>query len=135
MAKQRQTNGNGRDSGLSAKSAQNSTWSTNFVDLPLSEADKAAFEEWRATQPPLINLIFEIVDSGCKISASWNEKTGSYIVAVTCTQASHPNANSCFTSFSSNLEKSLYTAAYKYDLYCAGREQWAVGQAKKDDWG
>lgn len=135
MAKFRDNNGKGSKSRDSASTTSGNSFTTRFVDLSLSEADKAAFEEWQTSQPPLLTLLSEIADEGVKVSIGWNEKTQSFISSATNQRSTHPNYQCCYTSFAPSFEKALWLLVYKFDLYCAGREQWTVRLAVKDEWG
>lgn len=124
--------GNGRSA---ASSSNGSSYSTKFVNLPLSEADKAAIAERERSGKIGLHDVLLLVSEGFKVSIGWNEKTGSFISAVTDIVATRPMFNHCYSSFASSPEKALLVALYKYEVYIEGRETWGSSESPRDEFG
>lgn len=118
-------NRKGNRSGATDGSSVGRSFTTKFVDLPLSEQDKAAIKERKTSGSFRFEELLPLLEEGYKISVGWNSKTKSFICAITDVFEGRPTYNTCFSSFGGDAETALLVALYKWETYCEGREEWA----------
>jgi hypothetical protein len=90
---------------------------TTFVRCELSAEDKKHLVTWTAKPPvPLDDLLIEVLQSGHKVSYSFNGTNDSYICSVTGKPEDCINASMCYTSHAKDPLKALWVAMYKFHV-------------------
>lgn len=114
---------------------QASNWSDiTFVSWQLDNQQKADFEKWEKAARDEVELYLrQFVDTGHKISMSFDEGHDCYICSVTCRDTGSANENHCVTSRAECVITATLIAAYKV-FVVAEDVPWA-DLARNSRWG
>lgn len=96
---------------------KNTGFSIEFVRFELSSDDKKKLTKWVESEKENLDLLFdEVVQSGHKISFSYNDQNDSNICSVTGKPEDCINASRCYTSHGKNYMMALWVALYKFHV-------------------
>lgn len=68
-----------------------------YINVLLSDADKASFEDWWATGEPF-DTLEKAVSDGVNLALKIEVKSGAFLASATQRRASSPNAGLCVTA-------------------------------------
>lgn len=103
-----------------------------FVDIKLTQEQKAAFLGQRHTAEELVGFLQAVADDGYRVGCSWNAESQSYTVSMTCRNAESVNNGLCVTSFAKDVSTAIALAWYKHDVVCGGDWLGAAGPGSED---
>jgi len=100
------------------KKNDNSTFSPiQFVQCNLNAKEKKEFAQWAQSQRESMDtLVIEILQSGHKLSHSYNDNTDSFIVSVTGKPEGCINASRCYTSHAKDYITAEWVALFKFHV-------------------
>lgn len=107
------------------KQQQQNGWTkTTFIRCELSSENKKELVKWSEKQRENIDdLVTEVVQTGHKISFSFNDNSDSFICSVTGKPEDCDNANKCYTSHGKTYVMALWVALFKFHVIWQ-REPW-----------
>lgn len=85
-----------------------------FVDIPLSEAQKADFKSWNVEADDILAAVASVVTDGYKVTLSHDEKHGTYQASLTCLADGDPNRGFTMSGRAGDPLKALAVALYKH---------------------
>lgn len=121
-----------QDKARSARSGKNggdADW-RGFINVSLTAADKALFDDWMRTDDPW-DCLTEVVSDGAQISVKANGAEGGFMASVTQRRAGHINAGLCVTARAGEPGKALFRALFLVRRLGVEAD-WAEGQALAD---
>ena len=90
---------------------------TTFVQCSLDAEEKKHFAKWTEKEKAnLDTLVIEVIQTGHKISFSFNDNSDSFIVSVTGKPEGCINASMCYTSHAKDYVTALWVALYKFHV-------------------
>jgi len=96
----------------SKQPAHANTWKkATFVSPNLTEAQKAAFNDW-ASRVDFADVLFKVLDSGYKISAKWDDYSAAYMALLQPTSEQSPNDGYILTARARDPLTAMYRAIY-----------------------
>jgi len=132
----------GRSSELRAKRGGNGKGQRSandflgFVDIPLSEDDKASLDQAHFEVEDAFSFVEEMVEDGYKISISSDAAHSCVIVTATGRNADDPNYGYALSGRGADVVGGLASLAYKHITLCE-RGAWSnfTGRAATSKWG
>jgi hypothetical protein len=110
-------------------------YGVDFVNLKLSDDDKAAFSEWASESAgDTLTFLEQLVGSGYKLSLNEDEENHCFIAAVTGGQDNRDNRNKCLISRAPDLLEVLQMALYKHFVVCNAGD-WGDTEKQDMTWG
>lgn len=108
----------------------------DFVNITLTESDKAKFAEWQGKQGSKVyDQLDGLIQSGYKLSSSYDEANKCNIVSLTCREIGDVNYGYVLSSRAGNIWDALALTLYKHYEMCDDGD-WAVDQRKtSNSWG
>lgn len=104
-------NGNGR----APKADKPSFSDFQFVSYTLSKSEKVAFSKWwEEKASDAFVFVSEVVNSGYKVSLSWDAENDCYIATFTCMEKKSPNYCLVMSSRSDDLWEAIGINLYKH---------------------
>lgn len=100
-----------------------------FADIRLSETDKKAFLKWyEENSGDLYIHIAEMVNDGCKLSASWSDANDCYIASFTCLNDKSENYCLVLSSRSDDLFEAIAINIYKHRVMVGDSNPWPTSK-------
>lgn len=103
--------GNGK-----GKQAANAATMPKFVDVKLSQDEKADFLRQDYDDKFLVTVLQSLCDDGYRVGCTWSSETQAYTVSVTCRNFESPNNGLCMTSFAKTIRQAIGLAVYKHTV-------------------
>lgn len=112
--------------------AGNGATMPRFVDIKLSQEQKAEFLRMTYSTEELLRFLQTAADDGYRVGCAWNSESQSYIVSMTGRAEGNPNNGLCMTSFAKDVFTAIGLACYKHTIVC--NENWlgAAGPGSED---
>ncbi len=105
-----------------------------FIRYKLSDAEKKHYKGWVGEfKDDIMSMLSQLVDSGHKVSLSFDGKNDTYICSVTCNDSKQPHADCCMVSRAGAPDDALLVALYKSHVIFA--EATWVDSSTDEDWG
>lgn len=105
-----------------------------FIRYKLNSVEKKHYKGWAVEfKHEILPMLGQLVDSGNKVSLSFDGKNDTYICSVTCNDAKQAHADCCMVSRAGSPDDALLVALYKAHVIFA--EVTWVDSATDDDWG
>lgn len=89
-----------------------------FKAINLSTEDKERYAAWDVHDDDLWVLLADVVNSGYKLSLSFNEKNQTYIAAFTCKDNASPNNGFTISAFAQTWYNALRVLLFKHVVIC-----------------
>lgn len=90
-----------------------------FVDIKLSDADKAHFkQQYAENAPELFDALVTLVEGGYKLTISGDERNACFISSLTCKHEADDNYGYVLTSRSDDLYECMLLGAFKHIYLC-----------------
>lgn len=107
-----------------------------FVDIRLSEGDKAKFLDWQSKQGDNVYAELDsLLRANYKLSSSYDEANKCNIVSLTCREIGDVNYGFVLSSRAATIWDALALTLYKHFEMCDDGD-WAVDQRKSSNsWG
>ena len=107
-----------------------------FVDIPLSEADKASLDGLNFEPEDAFKFLEEMVEDGYKISISQDTAHSCYIATATGRNPNDPNYGYALSGRGADVVGGLASLAYKHVTLCQ-RGVWSnfTGNSSPSKWG
>jgi hypothetical protein len=111
---------NNEPNGTTTETRRASDWRLQFVDVVLSDEDKAALREWDREEGDFFAVVDGLVNRGYKVSVSYDYRNECFCFSVSGTkQCDVPaNAGLCMVSRGSSVWKAYLAACFKLEVYC-----------------
>jgi hypothetical protein len=95
-------------------------YGVEFVKIRLSDHDKQILSGWEWDADEFLNELERLVDSGYKVSFSFDTRGMSWLASITGSKscAHPPNTGKCLVSRGSDFQKAWLSAMYKLATYC-----------------
>lgn len=124
------TNGNAKSQSRNPKD-----WSNfEFVNIPLTEADKTHFKELQSTNPDeLDDALVTLVEGEYKFSVTWDKSNECFIGSLTCRHPSDDNYGYVLSSRSDNLFEVMRLCVFKH-VYLCENGSWPKDK-RQSSWG
>ncbi len=94
-----------------------------YVNITLTEADKADFDGWASQADVVEDAYLSALELGYQYSNKFDKTTNAFICTVSCWNVSRPDAGLLYTARSSHpfkaLEKAVYVSTRKLALNLA----------------
>jgi hypothetical protein len=118
---------------MAKKKSQVQSWSTKFVPLKLTKADKKAFDAWAKEQTAQhVDALLEMVTDGWKVGFSFDGEHDTFICSATCKDEDSVNHDYCIVSRSNDAYEALFMNYYKLSVMADGN----VSKIEDEgDWG
>ena len=93
-----------------------------FANVPFGKDDVAAFLKWKDTQAGDVwyENLEELVQSGRKMSISYNNQSDKFTATISCYDESDPDYRSSLTSHAPSATEAMLLALYKHFVMCEG---------------
>lgn len=105
-----------------------------FIDVRLSQEQRAEFKAASYTPQSLALFLEEMCASGYRVGCAYSGERGSFTVSFTCRDDQSPNHNLCMTSFAGDLLTAIALACFKHSVVTEG--VWVVeGDSAGGEWG
>lgn len=114
------------------KTSLNQTAMPKFVDVKLSQDDKAAFLKQSWDELEIIGELQSLCDDGYRVGCSWSGEQQSYTVSLTCRDPESPNNGLCMTSFARSLAVAVCLTLFKHRVLTGGVWLGAAGAGSED---
>jgi hypothetical protein len=107
-----------------------------FVEISLTDDDKAALSEMNIADGPLFDFVEEMVGDGYKVSFSEDTAHTCYIASATGQKLGNPNAGHSLSGRGPSIFGALACLAYKHVTLCKSGE-WSAyaGSTTSSKWG
>lgn len=103
-----------------------------FVDIKLSQGDKADFLQQDYDDKFLITVLQSLCDDGYRVGCAWSSETQAYTVSLTCRKSDSVNAGLCMTSFAKTIRQAVGLTVYKHTVLTDENWLGAAGQGSED---
>lgn len=105
-----------------------------FVNYVLSDADKTAFKDWDMDDHDLWQVLAACLQSGYKISATYNSQNDTYSATFMCRDVSLANAGLVLSSFAPDPYNAVKSLVFKHTVILD--ENWTDAAVKEQsNWG
>lgn len=118
--------------GGKGKQTDNTATMPKFVDVKLSQEDKAEFLSLDYDDGFLVTALQSLCDEGYRVGCTWSAETQAYTVSVTCRNSGSPNNGLCMTSFAKNVRQAVGLAVYKHTVLTGGDWLGDAGRGSED---
>lgn len=109
-----------------AGKAGNTATMPKFVDIKLTQEDKADFIRQNYDDKFLVTVLQSLCDDGYRVGCTWDAERQAYTVSLTCRNFESPNSGLCMTSFAKTIRTAVGLAVYKHTVIT--EENW-LGEA------
>lgn len=103
---------------------------TEFVDVPMSGVEMQDVVDAYRVDDTMYDAVVNLLQTGHRLSFSYNPSNDAIIVTVTCKNVDSPNNGKTFTSFAGDWHTGLMVALYKFENILP--ENWAELSAKSN---
>lgn len=101
-----------------ARQAEGQVAWQGFVDVPLTDEDKASLAEGHFEAADAFSFLEEMVEDGYKVSVSQDAKNSCYVASATGRRPDDPNNGYTLTGRGPDVVGSLASLAYKHITLC-----------------
>lgn len=103
-----------------------------FVDIKLSQEQKAEFLRTHYTVEELLTFLQSAADDGYRVGCAWNGESQAYTVSMTGRAEGNPNNGLCMTSFAKDMLTAIGLVCYKHTVVCDENWLGAAGPESAD---
>lgn len=106
-----------------------------YINVPLVEADKRHFHQWRA-QPSIVEETLQAaLRDGYKLSVDWQQRENAFRASLYCQNAEFNEAGYCLSIFASEWWKAVCQLLYIHVVKCnADWTPFIRHTRQADDW-
>lgn len=108
--------------------ANNRFTNTEFVDIPIVEADWPEILRTYGSADILSDAVADLLEAGYRVGLSFNQQNDAFICAITCRDTESPNNGKTFNSFAETWFEALQIGVYKH--YVKARKNWTSAESK-----
>lgn len=112
--------------------AGNTAAMPKFVDVKLSQEQKAQFLKQPWDDVEVIRELQGLCDDGYRVGCSWSGEQQAYTVSLTCRNPDSPNNGLCMTSFARFLSTAVALALFKHRVITEGVWLGDAGSGSED---
>lgn len=102
-----------------AKTAEKASW-VGFADVELTQVDKAALKAMGDMDGEAWETVLELVETGYKMSLSYDELHTTYNLSLTCNDSQNQNAGLTLTGRGGSLRAATLSLWYKHTQMLKG---------------
>lgn len=106
-----------------------------YINIPLVEADKRHFQQWKA-QPDIVNEAFHTtLADGYKLSVDYQGREDAFRASLYCQNVDFPEAGYCLSIYAGDYWEALIRVLYVHSVKCQGSWERYIGRRSVvEDW-
>lgn len=108
--------------------ANNRFQQTDFIDIPIVEADWQDIQKMYGSADVLVDAVSDVLEAGYRVGLSFNAQNDAFICSLTCRDSKSPNNGKTFNSFAETWFEALQICMYKH--YVKAKKNWVSSDAK-----
>lgn len=101
--------------GKPKKAISDAAWK-GFVECRLTDTQKEAFRHWDLDGNDAFDLVVTSVQTGHKLSLSYNRANDNFVASLTCTDMTSPNGGYTLSAFAPDLWTALRLVVFKHEV-------------------